>query len=283
VTSNTANIYQGANIPSYDAVTYRLSKRPFKAGLAANTTYGVGISFDQIDFVGGKMQIGATGGVPGGEPIYYQNRATGLATVNNNTGADIKAAIKLDLYNAKNDLVWSKTGETKTIRDGWLVPWEYKADLPDVVVGYHLTATLVDEAGNTVINADTGAPVLSYTRYADPPQPNSVKLSYAGANPGNPNLNVAADSGLVATNPITATGTVYNDGSTDKKAVILLGLYKDGRLVDLKEGKTVTIKPEDELTFSETYFLPADVSGMKVRAFLWDPVTYMAYADYDEK
>ena len=282
ITSNTANIYQGANLAQNTAVTYRLSKTPFKAGLNANSSYGVGISFDQLDFVGGKLQVGTSDGTPGGTPVYKQNQATGLATVNNNTGADIKAAIKLDLYKADGSLEWSKTGDIKTIQSGWLVPWEFKVDLPDFVTGKKLTATLVDEAGNTVIDADTNAPVLSYTRYADPVVADSVKLSFAGVN-SNSVLNAAADTALVGTNPIIATGTLFNNTAVDKKAVIVFGIYKNDKLISSKFSEPVVIKPEQQAIFSDQCLLPADVSGVTVKAFLWDPDTFIPYAPNDVK
>jgi len=280
ITSNTANIFPAA-VPYYDAATFRLSKRPFAEGFNANTFMGVGISFDQIDFVGGEIQVGTSNGAPSGTPIMYRNRACGLATVSNNTGATINAAIRLELFNAKGALVWSKTGPSKAIANGGLVPWEYKEELPDIVVGYSMTATL--------INTDTGAPFdpvicPSYTRYAAAPELDSIELSYAGfartlktanENPGTATATVTSkDAELVGTNPVTATATVYNDTNAVKKARILTALYNaDGTLADYKLSSIVSVIPEDNVTISDTYFLPADVAGKYVRSFLLDADT----------
>ena len=155
-------------------------------------------------------------------------------------------------------------------------------DLPDYVTGKKLTVTLVDEAGNVVIDADTNAPVLSYTRYADPVVPANVKLSFAGVN-SNSVLNAAADTALVGTNPITATATLFNSTAADIEAVIVFGVYKNGKMIDYKFGDTFVIKPEQQAVFSDQCLLPADVTNVRVKAFLWDPNTFVPYGPDDVK
>ena len=281
ITSNTQNIFPAA-VPYYDAATFRLSRRPFVEGFNANTYMGVGISFDQIDFVGGEIQVGTSNGAPNGTPVMYRNRVIGLATVSNNTGADINAAIKLDMYNAKGELVWAKTGPSRKIENGYLVPWEYKEELPDIVVGYKMTATL--------INTDTGLPFdsnvcPSYTRYAATPEPNSVKLEYAGfertfktanENPTSATATLSSkDTELVGSNPVTVTGTVYNDTDDDMDVVLLTALYNaDGSVADYKFSNAVSVLPEDNISFTDKFFLPQDVAGKYVRSFLLDADTF---------
>jgi len=275
LTNNTTNV-TARLAETNDSVTFLFSKRPLTAGLNSDSYFGVGLAFDQIDFVGGKIQVGTSDGTPNGTPIYHQNRANGLATINNNTGVAVNAAIKLDLYNAKGALVWSKTGPTKTVEPDWLYTWEYKEALPDIVVGYSLTATLIDPA--------TGAALApSYTRYAAEPKPDSIELNLAGgvfSNPAGTSTTSSVDPALVATNPVTAKATVYNDTDKDKKAFITIALYNaNGSLADYVFGGEVVVLPEDNVTFSETYFLPANVAGKTVKAFLWDADTYVPLAN----
>jgi hypothetical protein len=284
ITSDTANIFAAIgsnNVPFYDCFTYRLSKTPFTEGWTANSNFGVGISFDQIDFVGGEMQIGTGNGAPGGTPIMYRNRAIGLATVNNNTGATVNAAIQLELFNAKGVSEWKQLGPTKSVENGWLLSWEYKVDLPDIVVGHKLTATL--------INAATGLPFdtticPSYTRYAAVPKANGVELTLAGfartfktanENPGSASATLSSmDTELVATNPITATGTVFNETDKNINAKLLTVLYNaDGSVANYQLSPTAVIVPEDNVTFSDKFFLPSDVAGKYVRSFLLDADT----------
>ena len=259
-----------------DSVTYCFSKTPFTEGLTSDSYFGVGLAFDQIDFVGGKIPIGPT--------EWHQNRANGIATINNNTGANVNAAIKLDLFDAKGGLVWSKTGPAKIVEPGWLYSWEYKEALPDFVTGYSMTISLVDTVSGTLL-----AP--SNTRRAAAPVNNKIELSLAGGtftnatvnNPAGTTSTSSLDTALTGSNPVTATATVYNDTNAVINANIILAVYRDGRLLSVEFCDPVAVLPDDNPTFSETVFMPADIKGVTVEAFLWNADTYVPLAPSAKK
>jgi hypothetical protein len=83
------------------------------------------------------------------------------------------------------------------------------------------------------------------------------------------------DAGLVATNPITATGSVFNNTDKNINARLLTVLYNaNGAIADYQLSPTAVIVPEDNVTYSDKLFMPADVTGKYVRSFLIDADTF---------
>lgn len=84
----------------------------------------------------------------------------------------------------------------------------------------------------------------------------------------------------------TMTATATNIGKTvdgDRNAVVIIAVYKDNKLVDVAPS-TVTALTSEGQPITATVTLPSDVTGVTVRAFLWDGLTAgMPYANFIEK
>lgn len=84
----------------------------------------------------------------------------------------------------------------------------------------------------------------------------------------------------------TATATVTGIKKTveaEKNAVIIVAVYKDNKLVDVYPSAATALTTEGQ-TITTSVTLPSDITGVTVKAFLWDGLAAgMPYADDIEK
>ena len=235
-TLNSATQNISVTVAGHASRSFRISTKPF-----TNRNYyaGVGLSFDQLEFKYMRMPKSAT--------EFFNNRANAIATVSNDSAANINARIKIDIYNRRGVIVDTKLGDIKVIEPGCLVSWELKYEITDNVYGYTVKASL--------LNADTSeliAPAYSVTN------------DEVGSTIVNFNSNVFAGN-----DTLTASATYYNDTESNVNAAIKFELFDvNDALVGVATLGAVqgNVAPETTAAWTSTFTVPAKVFGYTLRA-----------------